>query len=97
MALGKNARIITLLLAHGAAVNARQAGGVTPLFSAAIANRKDLAEILLAQGADPGCKSDLGKTSADFARERGHLEIANRLDAQPGPQTQPTSNLEPET
>jgi ankyrin repeat protein len=83
LALGKNAETVTLLLEHGAPVNAAQAGGFTPIFSAAIANRRDLVELLLANGADPRCKSDAGKTAADFARERGHGELASWLDAQP--------------
>ncbi len=83
LALGKNPDSIRLLLAHGAPVNAVQAGGFTPLFSAAIANRRDLAEILLSHGADPTQKSDQGKTAADFARERGHTELAAWLDSLP--------------
>jgi hypothetical protein len=83
LALGKNAETIRLLLEHGAPVNASQAGGFTALFSAAIANRKDLVEILLAFGADPRHKSDAGKTAADFARERGHSELATWLESLP--------------
>jgi len=83
LALGKNAETIRLLLAHGAPVNEAQAGGFTPIFSAAIANRRDLAETLLAHGADPHRKSDQGKSAADFARERGHAEIAAWLDSLP--------------
>lgn len=83
LALGKNAETAKLLLERGAPVNAAQAGGFTPIFSAAIANRRDLAELLLAHGANPHCKSDAGKTAADFARERGHGELASWLDAQP--------------
>ena len=80
LALGKNAETIRLLLAHGAAVNAAQAGGFTPLFSAAAANRRDLAELLLFHGADAAQRCDSGKTAADFARERGHAELAGWLD-----------------
>jgi hypothetical protein len=83
LALGKNAETIKLLLDHGAGVNAAQAGGFTPIFSAAIANRRDLVELLLAHGANPQYKSDAGKTAADFARERGHGELASWLVAQP--------------
>lgn len=83
LALGKNPDSIRLLLAHGAPVNAVQAGGFTPLFSAAIANRRDLAEILFPHGADPTQKSAQGKTAADFARERGHVELAAWLDSKP--------------
>jgi ankyrin repeat protein len=82
LALGKNAETVRLLLEHGAPVNAAQAGGFTPIFSPAIANRRDLVQLLLAHGADPHCKSDAGKTAADFARERGHGELASWLDTQ---------------
>jgi hypothetical protein len=83
LALGKNAETIKLLLEQGAPANATQAGGFTPIFSAATANRKDLAELLLCHGTDPHRRSDLGKTPADFARERGHAELAAWLEAQP--------------
>lgn len=83
LALGRNAETIRLLLEHGAAVNAVQAGGFTPIFSAAIANRKDLAEVLLAYGADPHRRNDQDKTAADFARERGHAEMAAWLESLP--------------
>jgi hypothetical protein len=83
LALGKNTETIRLLLEHGAKANAAQAGGFTPLFSAAIANRIDLVEILLAFGADPHRRSDAGKTAADFARERGHAEMAAWLESLP--------------
>jgi hypothetical protein len=83
LALGKNAETIELLLEAGAPVNAAQAGGFTPLFSAAIANRRDLVELLLARGAETGHKSDQGKTAAEFARERGHADLAAWLESQP--------------
>jgi len=84
LALGKNAETVRLLLDHGAQANAAQAGGFTAMFSAAIANRRDLAEILLAHGADPHQKNDQGKTAAEFARERGHAELAAWLESLPG-------------
>jgi ankyrin repeat protein len=83
LALSKNAETIRLLLTYGAPANEAQAGGFTPIFSAAIANRRDLAETLLAHGADPHRKSEQGKTAADFARERGHAEIATWLESLP--------------
>jgi uncharacterized protein len=82
LALGKNPETIHLLLEHGAPVNATQAGGFTPIFSAASANRRDLAELLFSHGADPKQINDAGKTAADFARERGHAELAAWLDTQ---------------
>jgi len=79
LALGKNPQIIEILLARAASPNATQAGGFTPLFSAATANRRDLAELLIAHGAKPHWQSDHGKTPADFARDRGHTELADWL------------------
>jgi ankyrin repeat protein len=83
LALGRNPDTIRLLLEHGAPVNAAQAGGFTAIFSAATANRRDLAEILFSHGANPDQKSDAGKTAADFARERGHTELAAWLESLP--------------
>jgi ankyrin repeat protein len=82
LALGKNAETVRLLLAHGGQANAAQAGGFTPIFSAAIANRRDLVEILLAHGADPHVRSDQNKTAGEFARERGHQDLAAWLESQ---------------
>ena len=83
MALGRNTDSVRLLLVHGADPNAVQAGGFTALFSAATANRKDLIELLIAHGARVHHRSDLDKTAADFARERGHAELGAWLDSQP--------------
>ncbi len=83
VALSRNAETVKLLLAHGADPNAIQVGGFTPLFSAATANRPDLAEMLIENGARAHHRCDLDKTAADFARERGHIELADWLDAQP--------------
>jgi uncharacterized protein len=83
VALGRNPAIVTLLLSHSADPNARQAGGFTPLFSAAAVNCRELAELLLAHGADPALASDQDRTAADFARERGHAELADWLATQP--------------
>jgi uncharacterized protein len=82
LALGRDPESVRLLLAHGADPNATQVGGFTPLFSAATANRRDLAEMLVEAGAHPRHSSDLGKTAADFARERGHAEMADWLAGQ---------------
>jgi uncharacterized protein len=66
---------ITLLLDHGADVNARQHGGYTALHSAAMHGDRGLVELLLARGADPAVAADDGKTAADYAREKGHHDI----------------------
>jgi ankyrin repeat protein len=84
LALGRNSETIKLLLASGADPDAMQTGGYTAIFSAAAANRRDLVELLIAHGADPGWESENAKTPAEFARERGHAELADWLDDQSG-------------
>jgi hypothetical protein len=69
-----------LLLDAGADPNARQTAGFTAIFSAAAANRRNLTEILIANGADPGIRNDFGQSAAGFARERGHAELADWLE-----------------
>ncbi|HUX43923.1 MAG TPA: ankyrin repeat domain-containing protein [Terracidiphilus sp.] len=80
--IGGSAQMLALLLEHGAEANGVQVGGYTPIFSAAAADRRDLAELLLARGADPLHTNEMGKTPAGYARERGHLEMAAWLEAQ---------------
>ena len=81
VALGRNPEIVRFLLAQGAPVDEPQAGGFTPLFSAAAANDRGLVELLLNHGADASHESDSGKTAADFARDRGHTELAAWLES----------------
>lgn len=84
MALGRNRDTVQLLLKADADPDALQAGGFTPIFSAATANRRDLAELLISHGASPHHRSEQGKTPAQFARERGHEQLADWLDSLPG-------------
>jgi ankyrin repeat protein len=83
LALSRNTESIQLLLAAGANPDALQAGGFSPIFSAATANRRDLAQLLLGHGAHAHLRSDQNKTPADFARERGHIDLAHWLESQP--------------
>jgi ankyrin repeat protein len=82
-ALSRNPTTIGILLNNGADADAAQTGGFTALFSVAAANRKDLAELLVKHGANPRRPNDQGKTSASFARERGHAEMADWLESFP--------------
>jgi uncharacterized protein len=81
LALSRNSETIAALLAAGADANAAQVGGFTPIFSAATADRRDLAEVLVKHGADPHHRNDQGKSPGDFARERGHADLAAWLDS----------------
>ncbi len=80
LALGQDTAAIRLLLDAGADANARQAGGFTPLHSAAAAGKGEAVALLLERGADPGQADDQGKQAADYARERGHVAVAEMLD-----------------
>ena len=68
-ASGARCRAVAALLRHGAAVNARDDGGHTPLHQACAASRADpeaAVTILLRWGADENASSKDGKTPADF-------------------------------
>lgn len=70
---------IGLLLEHGAEPDARQHGGYTALHSAAMHGNEARVNLLLEHGADPSVPADDGRTAADFAREKGYGELAERL------------------
>jgi len=80
LALSRNPETIQLLLQAGADPNARQTAGFTALFSAAAANRRDLAELLINAGADPTLTNTFSQTAASYARERTHTELADWLE-----------------
>ncbi len=71
-----------LLLAHGAAVDARSPNGTTPLMMAADYGPSACVDLLLAAGAEVDLKNDLGMTAIDFARQRGRDQLADRLGKQ---------------
>jgi len=77
---GKSAEIALLLIKHGANVNAKSKNGSTPLHLAAYYGFKNLAEVLIQNGADVKIKTDdLGMTPLHAASQRGHFEIAKLL------------------
>jgi ankyrin repeat protein len=53
--------------------------GYTPLMEAAVNGYTDAIDVLLAAGADISRRHPDGKTAADFAREKGHRELVQRL------------------
>jgi ankyrin repeat protein len=81
IALNHTVEAVRALLVAGADVNATQHGGYTPLLQAAAAGKKDLVTLLLENGARVDCRCDQGKSAADYARERGHTELAELLTA----------------
>lgn len=60
--------------------NAPQKQGYTPLMIAAGNGFVDAVDALLAAGADRTLKQAEGKSAADLARERGHNDLAKRLE-----------------
>lgn len=68
-----------LLLAHGAAVDARSPNGTTPLMMAADYGPSACVDLLLAAGARVDLKNDLGLSAADFAQQRGRDRLADQL------------------
>jgi ankyrin repeat protein len=81
IALGKSVETVTLLLDAGADLNATQAGGFSPLHQAAANGKKDVVILLLERGASREACCDQGKTAVVYARERGHAEVVELLQA----------------
>ncbi|HKD21362.1 MAG TPA: ankyrin repeat domain-containing protein [Rhizomicrobium sp.] len=67
------------LVAATGDADALQKQGYTALMIAAGNGFTDAVDVLLAAGANKSRKTPDGKTAADFARERGHEELAKRL------------------
>ncbi len=65
-------RIASLLIEHGADVNAVQSDGFTPLMGAAQNGQTEMIELLLARGARADVARANGQTALDLARESGH-------------------------
>jgi ankyrin repeat protein len=68
-----------LLVESGSQVNAMQQGGWTPLHEAADSNQLETAELLLANGADPGVCNDDGVTPLELARHKSFDQMASLL------------------
>jgi ankyrin repeat protein len=76
IALGNSVDVARLLVEAGADVNASAAGGYTPLHLAASQGSREIVALLLESGANRETRCDQGKTAADYARERGHFQVA---------------------
>jgi ankyrin repeat protein len=74
-----HAKMIQLLLAHGADVNARAASGATPLFWAVMRDQKDDAKLLLDKGANPNLADAYGDTILDCALHLGFQSMVELL------------------
>lgn len=76
--------VVAALIGAGASVDARAAGGYTPLHLAASRGDAGAIQTLLARGADPAREDDRGRRPADIARERGHPQAAGCLEERAG-------------
>ena len=73
--------MVRLLLQHGANVNVNGTGpdGKTALMMAAMFNRTDIVELLIAQGADPDARDASGMSALDAARGMGAADTPTQL------------------
>lgn len=80
-ATGASVDTLSVLLAAGANVNLKDGHeNWTPLMFAAAEGNRDVVELLLANKADPTAHDVDGETSAHFAHQRGHAELAALLE-----------------
>lgn len=80
-ASGPQPKVVALLLARGAPIEAASPNGSTPLMMAAGYGAIDSADLLLARGADRRKRNAAGLTAADFARRAGREALAERIEA----------------
>lgn len=83
------ARLVTRLLAAGAAPDARDANGWTALHTAAWQGHHAAAERLLAAGADPRARTRAGETALELARQREHGPLVLLLTSSGGKPRRP--------
>ena len=60
-------------------MNAKNESGVTPLLWAAWKGHKEVAELLIANGADVNAKNEDGETPLDFTKQTKQKAIADLL------------------
>ncbi|KAI0289225.1 hypothetical protein BC826DRAFT_634504 [Russula brevipes] len=76
---GSNAKLVQILLDHGADINALDAHHKTPLYRAVENGRLDLVRVLLGHGADVHIRGGGNQTPFQVAQSREHMEIAQLL------------------
>lgn len=72
--------VVELLLARGAAVNAQDNQGRTPLHAAAFKGHKELAVLLVSHGADVNLKDNDKYTPAQVAFTSKHEDVADAIE-----------------
>jgi uncharacterized protein len=79
-ASGPEAKVLSLLLDRGAAIDAQAANGATALMMAASYGSEDSVVLLLARGANPKLTDKRNQTAAGFARMSGREALAQRIE-----------------
>ena len=76
---------VELLVKAGAAVNARDVRGLTPLALSIATDHADarIVRLLLSKGADPALKSTNGETALDWTRKYRDPEVRRALGLSP--------------
>lgn len=75
----KNLPLMSLLIKHGANINAQDADLNTPLHLTVLGAYYEGAEMLIQNGADPNIKNGQGKTPGELALMMGNPDIASLL------------------
>ena len=71
--------VIETMLDHGAETDGSGPDGKTALMMAAMFNRTDIVDLLLARGGDPEARDAAGLTARDLAEKMGAADTAARL------------------
>jgi ankyrin repeat protein len=74
-------KLVQVLAAHGADVNAAQHSGWTPLHQAAAHGFERLVDFLLEHDSNPALKSEDGRTAVDMAAVGGYDDLAAKISA----------------
>ena len=82
-------RIVKLLLNAGASPNVADEEGTTPLM---VVEDAEIAQALLARGAQRGARNRAGRTALDVARQEGRGEIVQVLEGRVGGEAGPSTD-----
>lgn len=76
-------RVVRVLLERGAEIDALAPNGTTPLMMSAQYGSEDSVKLLLARGADPSRRNQLGLGVLDFAKLSGRIPLVKFLERLP--------------
>jgi uncharacterized protein len=79
-ASGPETQMVALLIERGAQLEAESPNRTTPLMMAARYGTEDATLLLLAKGANPKARNDLGLDAAAFAKQVGRDSLAAKLE-----------------